>query len=55
VCSRRQRYDVGYTEVHDSNMAAVEQVLREGLCLTRDMGGSALTQDLGKAIAALLE
>jgi tartrate dehydrogenase/decarboxylase/D-malate dehydrogenase len=36
-------------------MHAVEQVLREGLCLTRDMGGSASTQDLGQAIAASLQ
>jgi tartrate dehydrogenase/decarboxylase/D-malate dehydrogenase len=46
---------LGYTEVHDSIMHAVEQVLREGLCLTRDMGGSASTQDLGQAIAASLQ
>jgi tartrate dehydrogenase/decarboxylase/D-malate dehydrogenase len=46
---------LGYTEVHDSIMAAVEQVSREGLCLTRDMGGRASTQDLGQAIAASLQ
>jgi len=35
-------------------MAAVERVLREGRCLTRDMGGTASTEELGKAIAAAL-
>jgi tartrate dehydrogenase/decarboxylase/D-malate dehydrogenase len=46
---------LGYTEVHDCIMAAVEQVLRQGQCLTRDMGGSASTQELGAAIAGALE
>ena len=32
-------------------MQAVENVLREGKCMTGDMGGSAKTVDLGKAIA----
>jgi hypothetical protein len=36
-------------------MAGVYQVLGERLCLTRDMGGSASTQDPGQAIAGLLE
>jgi len=46
---------LGYTQVHDCVMAAVEQVLREGQCLTRDMGGSASTQELGAAVAGALE
>ena len=46
---------LGYTQVHDCVMQAVEQVLREGRCLTRDMGGSASTQELGAAIAEALE
>jgi len=46
---------LGYTQLHDSVMQAVEQVLREGRCLTRDMGGTASTQDLGRAIAGALE
>jgi isocitrate/isopropylmalate dehydrogenase len=46
---------LGYNQVHDCVMAAVEQVLREGQCLTRDMGGSASTQELGAAIAGALE
>jgi tartrate dehydrogenase/decarboxylase/D-malate dehydrogenase len=43
---------LGFPAVHDSIMAAVERVLREGRCLTRDMGGTASTEELGKAIAA---
>ena len=46
---------LGFPAVHDSIMAAVERVLREGRCLTRDMGGTASTEELGKAIAAALE
>ena len=42
---------LGYAEVHDTIMAAVEQVLAEDYCLTRDMGGTASTQDLGQHIA----
>ncbi|MEH6584290.1 MAG: tartrate dehydrogenase [Halioglobus sp.] len=42
---------LGYAEVHDTIMAAVEQVLADGQCLTRDMGGSASTQELGQVIA----
>lgn len=42
---------LGHPGVHDSLMLAVEQVLREGRCLTRDMGGTATTQEIGKAIA----
>jgi tartrate dehydrogenase/decarboxylase/D-malate dehydrogenase len=45
---------LGFPAVHDSIMAAVERVLREGRCLTRDMGGTASTEELGKAIAAAL-
>ena len=46
---------LGCPAVHDSIMAAVERVLREGRCLTRDMGGTASTEELGKAIAEALE
>ena len=45
---------LGYGECHDTIMAAVERVLREGSCLTRDMGGTASTGDMGAAIAAAL-
>jgi isocitrate/isopropylmalate dehydrogenase len=33
-------------------VAAIERVLRDGGRLTRDMGGTASTEDLGKAIEA---
>ena len=42
---------LGYGEVHDTIMTAVEQVLAQGQGLTRDMGGTASTQELGEAIA----
>jgi tartrate dehydrogenase/decarboxylase/D-malate dehydrogenase len=45
---------LGYPQLHDCIMVAVEQVLRDRECLTRDMGGHASTQDLGKAIAQAL-
>lgn len=41
---------LGYPAVHDTVMTAVENVLREGDCLTRDMGGTASTQQLGRAL-----
>jgi len=41
---------LGYPEVHDTIMTAVEDVLREGVDLTRDMGGTASTQQLGQAV-----
>jgi tartrate dehydrogenase/decarboxylase / D-malate dehydrogenase len=46
---------LGHDAVHDSIMRAVERVLREGRCLTPDMGGSANTMDLGEAIAGSLD
>ena len=36
--------------VHDSLLLAIETVLREVRCLTRDMGGTGNTADLGQAI-----
>ena len=42
---------LGHAEVHDTIMAAVEQVLAQGHCLTRDMGGTASTQELGQLIS----
>jgi tartrate dehydrogenase/decarboxylase/D-malate dehydrogenase len=42
---------LGHQSAHDSIMLAVENVLRDGGCMTADMGGNAKTVDLGKAIA----
>lgn len=42
---------LGHQGAHDSIMAALENVLRDGACMTADMGGKAKTVDLGKAIA----
>jgi tartrate dehydrogenase/decarboxylase/D-malate dehydrogenase len=41
---------LGFTDAHDSVLAAIEQVLAAGDQLTPDMGGRATTEDLGKAI-----
>jgi tartrate dehydrogenase/decarboxylase/D-malate dehydrogenase len=46
---------LGYRAVHDRIMAAVEQVLREGRSLTRDMGGEASTTALTDAVLASLD
>lgn len=46
---------LGHQKAHDSIMLAVEQVLRARDNLTPDMGGTATTEDLGKAIAAAIE
>jgi tartrate dehydrogenase/decarboxylase/D-malate dehydrogenase len=43
---------LGYPMVHDALLQAIEAVLRDGGCLTRDMGGRASTRDLGQAVAA---
>ncbi|MDH3336904.1 MAG: tartrate dehydrogenase [Gammaproteobacteria bacterium] len=43
---------LGHQCAHDSIMAAVEDTLRERANLTPDMGGTAKTEELGKAIAA---
>ncbi|MES2535583.1 MAG: tartrate dehydrogenase [Pseudomonadota bacterium] len=48
---------LGYQQAHDAIVAAIEQVLAAGPAhapLTRDMGGSGSTSDLGKAIAEAL-
>jgi tartrate dehydrogenase/decarboxylase/D-malate dehydrogenase len=42
---------LGHRAAHDSIIEAVENVLAQGTCLTRDMGGAANTIELGKAIA----
>jgi tartrate dehydrogenase/decarboxylase/D-malate dehydrogenase len=43
---------LGHEECHDRIMTAIETVLHENKYLTRDMGGSATTQELGAAIAS---
>jgi tartrate dehydrogenase/decarboxylase/D-malate dehydrogenase len=45
---------LGYSSCHDSIMAAIEAVLRDGSSLTRDMGGQADTTELGAAVVAAL-
>ena len=43
---------LGHAEAGQSIISAIERVLKEGRKLTPDLGGSANTEDLGKAIAA---
>jgi tartrate dehydrogenase/decarboxylase/D-malate dehydrogenase len=43
---------LGYPEAAAAIVAAIERILKSGRSLTRDMGGKAGTEDLGKAIAA---
>jgi tartrate dehydrogenase/decarboxylase/D-malate dehydrogenase len=45
---------LGQQAAHDTIMTAVENVLKDGANLTRDMGGTANTQELGKAIEAAI-
>lgn len=45
---------LGHPEMHDTIMTAIETAIREGHALTRDMGGSATTQQLGQAITDLI-
>ena len=42
---------LGQPEAHDNLISAIETVLSEGHYLTRDMGGSASTRELGQAVA----
>lgn len=45
---------LGHEEVHDTIMHAIETVLSAGCGLTRDMGGTASTDELGRAIAGVI-
>jgi tartrate dehydrogenase/decarboxylase / D-malate dehydrogenase len=45
---------LGHPEAASAVEAAIERVVREGRVLTRDLGGQASTQDVGKAIAEAL-
>ena len=42
---------LGHQDVHDALLEAIETVLRDGKCLTRDMGGTASMRELGEAVA----
>jgi len=46
---------LGYDDIHDALLGAIERVLAEGECMTRDMGGRASTTELGRAIAGAIE
>ena len=45
---------LGFSEAHDAILRAIEEVVRQGDKLTRDMGGQADTAAAGRAIAARL-
>jgi tartrate dehydrogenase/decarboxylase/D-malate dehydrogenase len=45
---------LGHRDAHDAIVTAIEDVLRDGGSLTRDMGGNADTQDLTAAILGAL-
>ena len=45
---------LGHVEAARAVVSAIEQVVREGKTLTRDLGGSASTTQVGQAVAALL-
>jgi tartrate dehydrogenase/decarboxylase / D-malate dehydrogenase len=43
---------LGHPEAAAAVVGAIERILQDGRVLTRDMGGTATTAELGKAIAA---
>jgi tartrate dehydrogenase/decarboxylase/D-malate dehydrogenase len=47
---------LGYKDAHDAILSAIEKALElgSGAPRTRDLGGTASTADVGKAIAALI-
>jgi tartrate dehydrogenase/decarboxylase/D-malate dehydrogenase len=45
---------LGHQDAHDMIVKAIEDVLRDGSSLTRDMGGNADTKDLTAAILGAL-
>lgn len=45
---------LGYDAIHDCLILAIEDVLREGKALTRDMGGNASMRELSAAIEAAI-
>ncbi len=55
-CGAMMLEHLGYKQAHDAILSTIEKVLapKSGAPLTRDMGGTASTSDLGKAIASAL-
>jgi tartrate dehydrogenase/decarboxylase / D-malate dehydrogenase len=55
-CGAMMLEHLGYRQAHDAILATIEKVLtpKSSAPLTPDMGGTASTSDLGKAIAAAL-
>ena len=55
-CGAMMLEHLGYKEAHDAVLSAIESVMQpaSGAALTRDMGGTAATTDLGKAIASAI-
>jgi tartrate dehydrogenase/decarboxylase/D-malate dehydrogenase len=45
---------LGHPEAAQAVVGAIERFVAEGKGLTRDLGGTATTTDVGKAIAAML-
>lgn len=45
---------LGHQEIHDKMMAAIEATLRDGQCLTGDMGGSATMDEMAEVLAGNL-
>ena len=53
-CGAMMLEHLGYKEAGDAVLNAIERTLAAGKNLTRDLGGSASTEELGAAIAAAL-
>ena len=45
---------LGHQSAHDTIMTAIEDTLRDNANLTPDMGGTASTDELGKAIESAI-
>ena len=45
---------LGHADAGRAVVAAIERVVEEGKVLTRDLGGTASTDDVGKAIASMI-
>lgn len=53
-CGAMMLEHLGYTEAADAVVQAIERTLAAGEWLTRDLGGKASTEELGRAITAAL-